>query len=117
MRLSFQYRGVDASVCPGGLPERRYERRVPLRVLASVAVPLLPRRFVHAIPASAPGYRLATPQRPTPRIQPHTLPALLGLTSHPLPHVDVNPANTDTPARPWYLLLLSAHFSSPPSIS
>src|SRR5215467_12638447 len=117
MRLSFQYRGVDASVCPGWPPGRQYERRVPPHVLVSVAVLLPLRRFVHAIPASAPGYRLATPQRPTPRIQPHTPPALLGLTSHPLPHVDVNPANTDTPALPWYLLFLSAPFSSPPSIS
>src|SRR5215467_2687406 len=112
MRLSFQYRGVDASVYPGGLPGRRYERRVPLPVLASVAVPLPPRRFGHAVPASAPGYRLAAPQRPTPRIQPHTLPALLGLTSHPLPRVGVNPANTDMPARPWHLLLLSTYLSS-----
>src|SRR5437867_3072093 len=100
MRLSFQYRGVDASVCPGGLPEQRYERRVPLRELASVAVPLPPRRFVLAVPASAPDYRLSAPQRPTSRIQPHTLPALLRLLSHPLPHVGVNAANTDTPARP-----------------
>src|SRR3989441_12007252 len=107
MWLSCQYRGVGASGCPSELPVRQSERRVPLLVLVSVAVPLLPWRFAHAVLASALGCRPASPQRPTPGSRPHKPPALLRLTSHPSPLVGVKPANTHTLARPWPLLLLS----------
>src|SRR5712691_4696339 len=117
MQLSFQCQGVGASACLGGIPVRRYGRRVLPLVLASVVAPFPPQRFARAVPASAPGCRPTFPQRPTPGIQPRKPPALRRLTSHPAPLVGAKLANADAPARPLLLLLLSAHFRKAPGAS